>query len=298
MARQEHSILHKTEQGLIKCSFYMAGKSGAIPLRTKVDATQALRFADSVGRIVYEERQRTLLELPVKPVKKELVDEATALLSGLGKINPRGSIFLLKRDVCDIQSGLRLMHARRGPGGMMSDLAHGIAHLCGIGSIEDISVLLDKTQTKILALRMVKAAWGHTDDVPAYFSYDGWKWSGENSPFYGWFFMEAMSELVELHAMAVQQDGEAIPVTFMGRELPFRMPPAGSYCMIGRSILELDILCPGVAATLLTGMYGVADRERLESMIDAEFSGLYDELDRLQSSDDLHSGARMIADRL
>jgi hypothetical protein len=162
-----------------------------------------------------------------------------------------------------------------------SVLIHEVAHSSARGEADDFGMLVRFADTiEAHGITSLTSGWTRRNRF-ALTREDGQpRFENAHSQYAGWWFEEAMAEVVQLSLTTHEDDPRYdTPVVFSHDGTTFELPREYGHLVAGWSALLLERQCPGVVEYLYEGARGRVDRPRLRRLIDSRFPGLFGELD-------------------
>jgi hypothetical protein len=171
-------------------------------------------------------------------------------------------------------------------------ILHELAHLAAIGRTDNIDVLVHPETAEYQGIMMSSHGWRRIS-APVLEQNGRWLYHPKVTESGGFFFEEAMAELIEL-SIPLDQHEYREPVTFRGNELIFTIPVTFGHNIAAWSVTLLSKYCPNLIEVLLAGASTAADYTKLRQVVDRQFPGLFDKLYTVQPDDGLALGAEHI----
>lgn len=297
--------MHKHGYFPVTCNFYAPIEVGKNPKRLFLEKEEAQSTGLGVMEALAAWRKQEKAKYPA--LSTVAADKVLQYLARVADIRPRGHAVVGVHKSTDemttagsVDPLLRLLYITPRNEHNMITIMHEFAHLGSLGDTDHVSVLLDPGGSKTMSLRILGPGWKRTTFAPVRRLNEGWEWDDQNFVRKGFFFDEAMAQLVELRlVLAMQlQDKLDQPVVFRGRDMVFEVPVEYGHNVSGWGALLLDDACPGVVKTLIDGARGRVDYASLKRIIDKRFPGLFHKLYGVRRADGQAVATELILRRL
>lgn len=307
-----YDLTARTPSGrIIELKFYTPDGESNDPVRTSVNPTMAYGLATLVERKIQKEFNEAISQ--TVPVDKGYLDPVLSDLASWG-IYPVGTVVSAEQisrhiaghvvNVTQVATVARMdtLNYPEYADLILVDpsvLAHELAHLAAVGEATQWSILIaqDTNPMFIRAIECDASGWVRQPFKVKRDENNCWQSDLDPACERGWFFEEAMAEIVELHwHWSNDRKNFSEPTVYQVGDRIFDIPIEYGNSVAGWAMIMLEKRCPGLVETLLDGARNNVNYDRLKSVLDQASPTLFEKLYRINHAVSLVHGAALAID--